>query len=68
MQTAYMLLNCRHGRVKFVAKKLEKLEEIKELHEIFGIYDIIVKIEAEDMISLKEFIQNNITIIEDIKI
>ena len=67
MQTAYILINCQHGKSKLVSKRLEKLEEIKEIHEIFGLYDIIVKVEAEDVIKLKEFLQNKITIIEDIK-
>ncbi|HLD04567.1 MAG TPA: Lrp/AsnC ligand binding domain-containing protein [Candidatus Nanoarchaeia archaeon] len=66
MIIAYMLVSTRQGKLKLVSTALRKLEPIKELHEVYGRFDIVLKVEFEDLSKLKEFIQNKIQIVEGI--
>ena len=56
MQRAFILIDSEMGSVRELLKELRKIENIKEAYGIFGIYDIIVKIEAETMEKLKEIV------------
>ncbi|MBU0666268.1 MAG: Lrp/AsnC ligand binding domain-containing protein [Nanoarchaeota archaeon] len=66
MIVAYMLIRAKHGKLKIVSSKLKEYPEIEEIHEVYGRFDIIAKIFVEDEISLKQFIQNKIFIVEGI--
>jgi len=63
MQSAYLTMKAKIGKLKLVTAALEELEEIIEFNEVYGRYDIIALIELEDMEELKTFIQNKIMII-----
>ncbi len=67
MEVAYILVLCRHGKLKIVSNALKKYEEIEDLHEVYGSYDIVAKIVCEDRAELKSFIQNKLQITEGIK-
>jgi len=43
-----------------VYNKLIKNKKIKEVHPLFGEYDLIIKIDCDDLQSLGEFIVNEI--------
>jgi len=53
---AFILIDSEIGSGRELLKELRKIENIKEAYGIFGIYDIIVKIEAETMEKLKEIV------------
>ena len=44
-----------------------KFKQVSDVHHLYGEYDIIVRIEAEDMAALQDFIQLNIRKIKEIK-
>ncbi len=56
MTLAFVLVNCEIGAEEIVLKSLLEVEGVKEAFIVYGVYDIIVKVEAENMEKLKEII------------
>jgi len=56
MTTAYVLVNCDLGFDTEIIDEIKQLEEIKEAHGIFGAYDIIVKLESDNVENLRDTI------------
>ncbi len=56
MPTAFILITSELGKEKDLLSKLRTLEHIIEAHYVYGVYDIIAKIEAEDMEKLREIV------------
>ena len=56
MVTAYVLISCDLGFDVEIIDEIKQLEEVKEVHGIFGAYDIIVKLESDDVENLKDII------------
>ncbi len=56
MTTAYVLINCDLGFDTEIIDEIKQLEEVKEVHGIFGAYDIIVKLESDNVDSLRNTI------------
>jgi len=56
MAMAYVLLNSEMGYERDVLKALKDIPEVKEAFKIYGIYDIIIKIEADTVGELKELV------------
>lgn len=54
MPEAYVLINTEVGSEEEVLKKLKKLESVKEAHCVYGTYDLVAKVEADNMDKLKE--------------
>lgn len=53
---AYVMINCESGKEDQMMRDLEEIPEIKESWHTFGSYDIITKIEAISVESLREII------------
>jgi DNA-binding Lrp family transcriptional regulator len=60
MKTAFVLVNTDMGSEEEVSESLKKFEEIKEVHGVFGVYDLVVRVEAESMEELKDVISSKI--------
>lgn len=56
MPTAFVLLNVEPGGEDEVLQALKAIPEIKEAYRVYGVYDTIVKLEAESAEKLKELI------------
>ena len=54
MPEAYVLINTEMGSEDEVLNKLKKLESVKEAHTVYGSFDIVIKVEADNMDILKE--------------
>ena len=67
MVSAYVLINCDIGSVEDVISHLKTIDGVKEVHGTFGAYDIIVKIESEDVDKLRDKITWKIRRIERIR-
>lgn len=67
MALVYLLIRAEHGKEGIVKATLSKYDEIKEIHEIFGRYDILAKVQTEDIVKFRRFIKNKLRIIEGIK-
>jgi DNA-binding Lrp family transcriptional regulator len=57
MTKAYVLINCELGSEKSIISSLKTTEHVAEIHGTLGLYDIILKIEADS----EEKIQTTIT-------
>ena len=67
MASAYVLINCDMGSEEDVISHLKTIDGVKEVHGTFGAYDIIVKIESEDVDKLRDKITWKIRKIERIR-
>ena len=67
MALVYLLIRAEHGKEGIVKASLSKYDEIKEIHEIFGRYDILAKVQTEDIVIFRKFIKNKLRIIEGVK-
>lgn len=56
METAIILMNTEIGKEKEVIAELWLIPEVKNVLITYGIYDIVIKIEAEDLDKLKEIV------------
>ena len=56
MLSAYVLISCDLGAEDDVISELKTIEGIKEIFVTFGVYDILVKAEAENIEILRDVI------------
>ena len=56
MDSAYILINVETGSEVEVLESLRKIENVREAHGVYGVYDVIARVEAENMERLKEII------------
>ena len=67
MNIAYVLLNTELGQESTVETSLKDVHEVKEVYAIYGVYDFIVKLEAEGLSELKDIITTKIRRIRNIR-
>ena len=67
MPLAFILINSELGKEEDVLKELRSIENVKEVHFVYGVYDIIVKVEAENMEKLKEIVTLKIRRLSDVR-
>jgi DNA-binding Lrp family transcriptional regulator len=53
---AFVLINSEIGAEDELLKELQGIESVKEAYSVYGVYDIVVKVEAETMDKLKEIV------------
>jgi len=53
METAFVLVSCEAGTTDTVTKKLQMMDEIKEVTLVWGAYDLVTKITAPTIETLK---------------
>jgi DNA-binding Lrp family transcriptional regulator len=56
MHMAFVLINAELGAEEELVKELETVEGVKDVYRVYGVYDIVVRIEAESMEKVKEAI------------
>ncbi|MYB30097.1 MAG: Lrp/AsnC family transcriptional regulator [Cenarchaeum sp. SB0663_bin_5] len=56
MATAYVLINCELGSEESVIAELKQMNDVVEVHGTFGAYDILAKVESEQVEKLRETI------------
>ena len=57
---AYVLINSEIGGEQEVVDQLNAMKEVVEVSVVYGVYDVIVKLEAESMEILKELITTKV--------
>lgn len=67
MSIGFVLINTEIGFEKEVIDSLKKIDGVVEAHLLYGIYDIIAKIEAEDLNELKEKILRKVREVKHIR-
>ena len=56
MASAYLLLNVETGAEEEVMNSLRDLQEVKEAWMVYGVYDLVLRVEAETMEELKNVV------------
>ncbi len=56
MTTAYVLINCDLGYEEQIIEELKHTSDVKEVHGTFGAYDMVAKVESDQITTLRETI------------
>ncbi len=67
MPKALVLMNAELGHETNVVNELKKTPNVTEVYAVYGVYDVIVKVEAESMEKLREAIATRLRKIVGIK-
>ena len=67
MATAFILINTDVASEEEVMNQLKELPEVESVHLVYGIYDLIVKVSADDLDTLKKGVTGNLRGIEKIR-
>lgn len=67
MPTAFVLISAELGEEENLLKQLRSIDHVKEAHFVYGVYDIIAKLEAENMDKLKEIVAFKIRRLSDVR-
>lgn len=67
MALAYILINSERGKEDELIEKLRALHEVREAYVTYGVYDIIVKVEAENQRVLKDAVFTKIRKMDEIR-
>jgi DNA-binding Lrp family transcriptional regulator len=60
MPMAIVLINTEIGGEQEVFDELSRIEGVREAYIVYGVYDIVVKLEADTMDKLKEIVASRI--------
>ena len=67
MAEAYVLINCEIGSEEKVIEELKTIDGVKEVHGTFGAYDVLAKVESEQVETLRETVTWKIRKIDKIR-
>ena len=67
MVIAYVLINCDLGFEEQIIEELKHLSDVKEVHGTFGAYDILAKVESDQVATLRETIMWKIRKIDKVR-
>ncbi len=56
MPTTFVLVNSDPEAEEEIMEELIKIDGVKEVHSVYGIYDFIIKVEADSLDELKNII------------
>jgi len=68
MAIAYVLINCDMGYEEQIIEELKHLSDVKEVHGTYGAYDILAKVESDQITTLRETITSKIRKIDRIRL
>ena len=54
MAIAYVLINCELGSEEPIIDELKHISDVKEVHGTFGAYDMVAKVESDQITTLRE--------------
>ena len=67
MAIAFILINTDVACEEEVMLKLKELPEVETVHLVYGIYDLIVKVRADDLDELKKGVTGDLRNIDHIR-
>ena len=60
MPIAFVLINAELDSEKYIIEQLNKLECVTNVDSVYGVYDLVIKIEANTMDEVKNIISYNV--------
>ena len=67
MPRAFVLINVESGAEQEVVNELKGIEGVEEAYFSYGVYDIITKIKADSMESLKDLVTRKVRTISRVR-
>ena len=67
MPMAFVLINSELGTEEELVQELKRIENVKEVFFVYGIYDLVVKVEAEKTEEVKDTITWKIRRLEKVR-
>ena len=67
MPKALVLMNAELGHENELINELKKTSYVTEVYAVYGVYDVIVKIEADSMEKLKDTVATQLRRIKGVK-
>jgi len=67
MGFSYVMINCDLGFREDIILQLKTIDEVKEVQGTFGVYDIVAKIESDDVGKLRDTVNRKIRYIPRIR-
>ena len=67
MPRAYVLFNVSSGSEDKVLKEVKSIGGVQEAYVSYGVYDLVVKIEADSMEELKELVTHRLRTIDSVR-
>ncbi|MCH7649505.1 MAG: Lrp/AsnC ligand binding domain-containing protein [Thaumarchaeota archaeon] len=67
MATAYVLINCDLGYEEQIIEELKHISDVKEVNGVFGAYDILAKVESDQIRTLRETLMSKIRKIDKVR-
>jgi len=67
MADAYVLINCALGKEEFILQSLREMKGVSNVNGVFGAYDIIVRIQNDELHEMRNLITEQIRKIEFIR-
>jgi len=67
MLTAFVFISAELGEEENLLKQIRSIDNVKEAHLVYGVYDVIVKVEAENKDKLKEIVTRNIRSLREVR-
>jgi len=67
MTVAFVLVNVQAGAEEEILDTLKKLEHVREVYAIYGIYDLLVKVEADSLEKIKETVNLKLRKLEKVR-
>jgi DNA-binding Lrp family transcriptional regulator len=66
MPSAFVLINSEVGKEQEILVTVKKIPFVVEAYAVYGVYDLIIRIEADDLETLKSVVSKNVRTIENI--
>jgi DNA-binding Lrp family transcriptional regulator len=60
MTRAFVAIHCETGKERHVIRKLMEIKEISEVTGVLGLYDVIVKVDAQDSAMLEQIVTKQV--------
>ncbi|MDG6935047.1 MAG: Lrp/AsnC ligand binding domain-containing protein [Nitrososphaerota archaeon] len=67
MAKAFVLINADLGAEDELVSELKKIQNVTEVYVVYGVYDLIAKVESDDMEKVKETITWHIRRLEKVR-
>ena len=64
---AYILINVEPGSEDKVLKELRKMNNVEEAYVSYGVYDLVIRVKADNMEELKTSVTHRIRTIEQVR-
>jgi DNA-binding Lrp family transcriptional regulator len=67
MPRAFVLINAEAGSEDEVLRDLRKIEGVEVAYFSYGVYDVIIKIQADTMENLKDMVTRRVRALEKVR-